>query len=410
MRISLQALASRRTRASRGRRWARTFWIAIYFVVAAALVFFLRSRAVPQEVGSILDEKILTAEVATKNTTAQRKGGALVHHEPYNGPLARPFLKYPHPLPCSNGTINYYYGYDPSKQGMYYTKLSKCSSSTLAGIAVQIARNEAKRQHKRHSECMVRADHGIYRFVVQRPDKSKSMLWTFVREPARRQVSDFFHFFVSRRGYNPHNDTTFQEESLKALKIVDYMTGGMFYDQKDYQSSADKVEFIMNAYDFIGLVDRYHESLVLLKLIYNLDLRDILYTSAKRSGGYDDGEFRNKCTLIQPSIVSPNMKSWFQDSTEWSDYAKDDILLYRVVDKSIDLSIENFGRATVENEVHKLELALKYANDQCAHTAVYPCSGEGSPRPASETTCVAHDWACAHECIESLDLSRFEEP
>lgn len=167
------------------------------------------------------------------------------------------------------------------------------------------------------------------------------------------------------------------------------------------------MEYILNAYDFIGLVERYHESLVLLKLIYNLDLRDILYTRAKQSGGYDDGEYWHRCTFIQRSNVSDAVKDWFQYSKEWSDYAQDDILLYRVVDESIDLTIDTFGRNKVQNEVGILEKALNYANEQCAHTAVFPCSGPGRPRPANETTCVAHDWACAHACIEALDLSMF---
>eukprot|EP00544_Gedaniella_sp_CCMP2646_P007655 CAMPEP_0202505642 /NCGR_PEP_ID=MMETSP1361-20130828/47731_1 /ASSEMBLY_ACC=CAM_ASM_000849 /TAXON_ID=210615 /ORGANISM="Staurosira complex sp., Strain CCMP2646" /LENGTH=74 /DNA_ID=CAMNT_0049139415 /DNA_START=68 /DNA_END=288 /DNA_ORIENTATION=+ len=74
--------------------------------------------------------------------------------------------------------MDYRYRYSPNNiEGMFYTKLSKCSSSTLAGIAVQIARNEAKRRRV-EKECLVRADHGIYRYVVTRPDKTRSILWT----------------------------------------------------------------------------------------------------------------------------------------------------------------------------------------------------------------------------------------
>lgn len=143
-------------------------------------------------------------------------------------------------------------------------------------------------------------------------------------------------------------------------------------------------------------------------MIYSLDLRDILYTSAKRSGGYDDGEFRQKCTFIQPSSVSNSMRDWFQNSSEWSEYSKDDILLYRVVDKSIDLTIAAFGREEVQRQVDTLERALRYADEICGPTATYPCSADGKRRQPNETTCVAHDWACGHRCIETLDLSQFE--
>lgn len=143
-------------------------------------------------------------------------------------------------------------------------------------------------------------------------------------------------------------------------------------------------------------------------MIFNLELRDILYTSAKRSGGYDDGEYRLKCAFILPSSVSPEMKDWFQNSTEWSEYAALDILLYRVVDKSIDLTIDAFGREEVQRQVQVLEQALEYADEICKPTAVYPCSSNGKLRKSDETTCVAHEWACGHKCVETLNLSQFE--
>jgi hypothetical protein len=335
----------------------------------------------------------------------------LVVHPTYEGPLQRVFPIYPHKLPCLPKAHNYGYGFEKGigwdKKGMFYTKLSKCSSSTLAGIAVQIARNEAVRQNrtgdKAPQECRVKADHGNY-FSIMHRDKAQSILWTFVREPASRQVSDFFHFHVSRRG-EAATDSNLQTAARKALNVANYMTGGHFMRPggKHLKTTEEKVGFIVDTYDFIGVVERFHESLIVLKMIFRLDLRDILYTSAKRSGGYDDGEYRETCHYIKRSVVSPTVKEWFTNSTEWNEYAKEDILLYRVALKSLDLTIESLGKAQVERQVLLLEEALKYTDDVCGPTAVYPCSAEGKKQ--SHTTCVDHDWACAHKCIETLDLS-----
>jgi len=198
-----------------------------------------------------------------------------------------------------------------------------------------------------------------------------------------------------------------REYALKSLNMSRYMTGGTFHTKSEYDTPEKKVAFIQNNYDFIGLVDRYHESLILLKLVFGLELRDILYTSAKRSGGYDDGEYRRTCSLIKKSQVSDTMKEWFRSSEEWQKYAETEILLFRAVNKSIDLTIDAFGRERVAQEVERYERALVYADEQCGHTAVYPCSADGVYQPEN-TTCVAHDWACAHECLETLDLSGFE--
>lgn len=370
----------------------------------------------------IVGEESLLSNIETMATSIEHTTHAQVDDVTFS--LARAFTKYPRPLPClapTNKTLHSYrkytYGFENKRDtiGMFYTKLSKCSSSTLAGIAVKIARNEAKRRRRQSGEnipdeCLVKADHGSYRNVVSQRDKQRSLLWTFIRHPVRRQVSDFFHFHVSRRGVDPNNITAFQEESSKALRIVDYMTGSYFHVYKRNQNftSSQKVDFILHAYDFIGTVDRYHESLVLLKIIYGLELRDILYTSAKRSGGYDDGEYRGKCTYIQKSYVSPEMKTWFETSPEWRERVKDDMVLYNAVDRSIDLTIDAFGHDKVERQVKVLERALDYADLVCGATAIYPCSADGKLRSRNETTCVAHDWACAHKCIETLDLSEFE--
>jgi hypothetical protein len=363
--------------------------------------------AVSDEVSSFKPPKLVTTSASSPSAKPKKK--PLVEHQPYNGTLVKAFQVYPRELPCFNET-----NVVRNSQGMFYTKLSKCSSSTLAGIAVQIARNEAARRRRTAADpdmipkqCLVQADHGQYYPLMSR-DKANSILWTFIREPASRQVSDFFHFHVSRRKVNPTDTKVFQQESLKALKISKYMTGSYFSRSpaRSNMTSEEKVDFIMNSYDFIGVVERYHESLVVLKMLFHLDLRDILYTSAKRSGNYDDGEFWGQCFYIYPSFLSPVMKQWFQNSTAWHEYAKDDILLYRVVLASLDRTIDSLGRDEVEQQVKQLEQALLYADKVCAHTAVYPCSADGKKQ--NPTTCIAHDWACAYKCIETLDLSRFE--
>lgn len=102
------------------------------------------------------------------------------------------------------------------------------------------------------------------------------------------------------------------------------------------------------------------------------------------------------------------MKDWFQNSEAWTDFAALDILLFRGVNKSIDLTIDAFGREKVQQEVDVFEQALEYSNEICAPTIILPCSANGTRRAKRETTCIVHDWACGHKCIATLDLSGFE--
>ena len=67
----------------------------------------------------------------------------------------------------------------------------------------------------------------------------------------------------------------------------------------------DAVQSILEEYDFIGISEWLHESLVVLEMILNLTISDILYAkSAKVAGGFDDGMYANTCFFIQPIVMS----------------------------------------------------------------------------------------------------------
>jgi hypothetical protein len=52
---------------------------------------------------------------------------------------------------------------------------------------------------------------------------------------------------------------------------------------------------IIDQFDFIALVERMDESLVVMKLLFGLEDKDMIVLSAKSSGGYDDGKLADKC-------------------------------------------------------------------------------------------------------------------
>ena len=85
------------------------------------------------------------------------------------------------------------------------------------------------------------------------------------------------------------------------------------------------VQNMLREYDFIGLVERLDESLVLLRLLLGLNAGDILYISAKQSGGYDAGGYKGTCYKIAPSFTTPEMKDYL-NGDEW--YKRNEIMLW----------------------------------------------------------------------------------
>ena len=92
----------------------------------------------------------------------------------------------------------------------------KTASSTTAGVAARIAHlyghlldKDTDNANGTSEErfCRVRFDHSSARKLNYRErDRTKSFLFTFVRDPARRAMSEIFHFQVSRQKMEPNDD------------------------------------------------------------------------------------------------------------------------------------------------------------------------------------------------------------
>jgi hypothetical protein len=281
----------------------------------------------------------------------------------------------------------------------------KTGSSTLAGVAIRIARSLGKKtkQGGREKMCKVRFDH-TPAFLLKYGDriKAKSFLWSFVRDPTQRSVSEFFHFGVSRRKMEP-SDKNFLKYLRDRLYIYNYLLFDMAVDRyrRKLQTNVTKiVQSIMDDYDFIGMAERMDESLVIMKMLLQLDMNDILYLSAKHGGGYDDGGYNGTCTYIVPSFVSPGMKEYFE-SPEWRKRSGGDLLLVQTVNKSLDLTIDALGRREFEEQLEQYQQAQANAQEICWPSTIVPCSPEGVNN-RHNNSCLLWDSGCGYKCLDGL--------
>jgi hypothetical protein len=345
----------------------------------------------------------------------------------------------------------------PAQRGFFYLKPYKTGSSTTSGVHLRIARNVAHRRKQiqqqreqrerngsnvivnKHQQqlrqqqqqqqfntttlstgstsssssslqiCESRFDHGPNLYagysLFRNRIKNESFLWTILRDPTKRAISQFFHFDVSRNKIEP-TDTNFIKFLRSSYYTKDYYLRALHIKDKYDRTTMNPIttaNTILRTFDFIGVTERIDESFVVLMMILHLRMSDILYLSAKSKGGFDDGGGRtdNVCTYIWPSFVSNGVQQYL-NSTEWKEIVRYDTLLYQAVNRSLDLTIDELGRDQFNRLYQKYLHAQKIANEKCFSNAIFPCDAGGTLHNERETDCIWKDSGCGVSCLDSV--------
>ena len=323
----------------------------------------------------------------------------------------------------------------PLQEGFFFLKTHKTGSSTGAGIHLRIAQSVAAMKTNKQSlqnnitapstvvfpMCQSQFDHSTARKMKYASrDPERSFLWSILRDPTERAISQFFHFEVSRRNVEP-TEENFQNfllskrartkgYYLRTLSLRDFPTNKTASRQAMISSSI--VQEIMDGYDFLAITERMNESAVVLQMLLGLKTADILYLSAKGSGGYDAGGYRGKCTHLKPKNVTLAMRQFLRDSLAWQAHIKWDMVLYQAANESLDMTIQALDQQTFQRELRKFENALEQTKLQCADKVTFPCSLDRdgkSPLTRDQTDCLWKDSGCGGQCLDSVGDSLMEQ-
>ena len=104
------------------------------------------------------------------------------------------------------------------------------------------------------------------------------------------------------------------------------------------------VQDILNEFNFIGIYERLHESLVVLSMILDIDITDVLFdflpSTLSRCNNHRE----------KPVWFTEGMESYLNSSI-WRQREKGDYMFYDAVNESLDKTIDKLGRKNVENKL-----------------------------------------------------------
>lgn len=305
------------------------------------------------------------------------------------------FQKYKYDVPCVPNNKDQ----EIEGNGLYYIKIHKTGSTTMAGVTKRIAKNHGNNTFT----CMYRNDHnaGYYYHGLKNRSKNrqKSFVFTLVRDPTSRALSDYFYTSVTQQGSKVEVELFKMRCCRKRFRLLGqagHQVGFMSVEEKldEYyfwnhtdpekinqpEMLLNRIDNLFNSYDFIGVSERMNESLVLLSFLLDLSLADIVYHSSRNgSKEYVQGGGLNnqKCfkTVTKREGMTKELQEYVE-SNEWKARTAADRLLHSTVIEAMDNTIDNvIGRKEFERrliEFEKLLEAFSECEDDCSD-----CSSEG---------------------------------
>ena len=223
--------------------------------------------------------------------------------------------------------------------------------------------------------------------------KMPAFVFSLIRDPLSRCLSAFYHFKVARKKIK--SPTAKDKISYLKKSCSNYMTGYLKprSGKRWPKDGPETVDAIMNETTplaFIGVVELYDESMVLLAHVLNLPLGDVLYRKAKVSGEIWESVKKHRSLVVKHEHVDkePLEVQNFVRSPDWLGRNKNDYELFRRAKERIASMY-----ATVPGLNASLATYRKLLID-----ATTACDDEvDSPK-----TCYWEDNGCGFACLDEF--------
>jgi hypothetical protein len=357
-------------------------------------------------------------------------------------------------------------------RGMVFIKLLKVASTTAVGIHLRLADREAQRQRQQPSAirnsslnntlpahwsngnassiiiiekmCLTRFHHGLASHVVHpsawphawthpindHPNRisetqstatwrlqraAQLRVWTMVREPTTRALSQFFFSQTIQSNREPTMDRIIAFLRNLHLKphshYRTWLNTGTRASLKEWNDHGPEIiHQILTDFDFIGVTERFDESVVVLSFLWHIPLGDLLYLSSpKARGTWTTSKRRNahECFIMtEPPmsiLQSPQLQDYLQ-SSEWRDRVYWDQQIYQSAVSSLDATIASLGVDRVQARLTAFRAAQAAASHACPPDMYQPCYPNGTIVTTSSnedsSQCYLADMGCGHVCLD----------
>ena len=282
-------------------------------------------------------------------------------------------------------------------EGVYYIQIPKTDTYYWSSIAY--------RSLQKDRDCFVSAEHDdAYSLGLRDRNDLKSFVFTFVRHPKDYILKSYFYFKVTKNRERPTAESVaeYSEDfGNKQSSMMMSLASENAYRRKGLKRPSAIAKAIVAEFDYIGLVDKPDESLVLMQLLLGLETKDILYNPSPHAGTIslwkDD---KNICEEVKKEYLPTGAREFF-DSEDFYNQNDVDIEIYQEVQKVHEATIDMIGRDKFDEALRKYKAEMKVVEEQCLPTVQYKCN-EAGKRWKDLNSCDKE--GCDAKCLSSLTL------
>ena len=294
---------------------------------------------------------------------------------------------------------------EAASEGLVLIKVPKSASSTVAGIVLRV--------QDRHN-CTVYWKHKLAsEYASERTARKKVCRVAPIRDPTSRALSSFFFHRVSfhkQNGQLPRDAVVLHHlQQAPRNYILNYTSPttlpSTLTTSNDHnvdwkivmKDLVDAVRETIQWYDFLFVVDRLDESLVVWSWLTGLPHADLISMSTKQGGSWHLSGGR--CVSLVKPFRSPAVQAHVQ-TTGWKRAHAADRLLHAVGTQSLEQTIhESMGQERFARELDNFRRLRGQLRTVCRDEAHFPCSRTGTPQPA-KANCYVRDFGCGYPCMD----------
>eukprot|EP00040_Diaphanoeca_grandis_P025501 m.141317 g.141317 ORF g.141317 m.141317 type:complete len:343 (-) comp30179_c1_seq4:434-1462(-) len=294
-------------------------------------------------------------------------------------------------LSCARATDTWRWGELNDTTSLILVKPTKVGGSTVAGVVRRIAAHhnldgftsshfgqlEEKRTTDKlctRSQGYVSANHGTrteFTHTMRACHQSGKPLFvmTWVRDALIRCLSAFYHFQVSRLDVSPTVENKLDYCGSRSNDhFKNYLSNSKGAASADEEAVADAFA----SFHFVGVAERFDESMLVLRDILGLSMSDILYLPSKNSSslsntptGKFDQQHNNTQVAHPPLSKEPDAVQQLERSPQWQTQHKWSLQFIRLANERLNRLIENIGKDEFEQNLKRYKQLLLAAKQKC---------------------------------------------